>query len=343
MDTALAPAALYAAPALAFARRARGDRGRRLVGRRRRLRVRGRARLRGRGAATTAATARSRSAGRGSRLSAVAASRETGGRAASGRPPADLARSARGAGRRKRFGGVGRPRGRRSRRCARAPSSASSGRTDRARRRFSTRSRDCVAVDAGAIRVAGAPAGSRAGAGGVRARSRRADGVRRADRRGARLARPRALGRGRAAADRARRCWSTAFGLDDRRDQRLGTLSRGLRRQASAVAALSLAPPLILVDEATATLDPEAVVVLGEAVAALAARGCGVLLATQDLHFAGAACHEIVLLHRGVVIDRGEPGALRARHCASSLEDVFLAALGDGRLRERVRDAFDAL
>ncbi len=136
---------------------------------------------------------------------------------------------------------------------------------------------------------------------------------------------------------------TTAFGLDDRSDQRLGSLSRGLRRQASAVAAFSLAPPLILVDEATATLDPEAVVVLSEAVAALASHGCGVLLATQDLHFAGGACHEIVLLHRGVVIDRGEPGALRARHAASSLEGVFLAALGDGRLRERVRDAFDAL
>src|SRR3954454_24236252 len=90
-----------------------------------------------------------------------------------------------------------------------------------------------------------------------------------------------------------------AFGLDSRRGQRLGTLSRGLRRQASAVAALSLSPPLILVDEGDGTLDPEAIVVLREPVAALAAQGCGVLLATQDLHFAGTACHEIVLLHRG--------------------------------------------
>ena len=146
----------------------------------------------------------------------------------------------------------------------------------------------------------------------------------------------------RSAAGRAQ-VLTEAFGLGDRLDQRLGTLSRGLRRQASAVAAFSLAPALILVDEATATLDPEAVVVLSEAVAALAARGCGVLLATQDLHFAGAACHEIVLLHRGVVIDRGEPGALRARHDADSLEDVFLSALGDSQLRERVRDAFGAL
>ena len=117
---------------------------------------------------------------------------------------------------------------------------------------------------------------------------------------------------------------SAAFGLDGRSTQRLATLSRGLRRQAAAVAALSLATPLILVDEATATLDPEAVVVLGEAVAALAARGCGVLLATQDLHFAASVCNEVVLLHRGAVVERGEPGALRARHAASSLEEVLL-------------------
>jgi ABC-2 type transport system ATP-binding protein len=143
------------------------------------------------------------------------------------------------------------------------------------------------------------------------------------------------------AAGRAR-VLATAFGLDERLDQRLGTLSRGLRRQASVVAAFSVASPLILVDEATATLDPEAVIVLSEAVAALAARGCGVLIATQDLHFAGAACHEIVVLHRGTVIDRGEPGALLARNAAASLEDVFLSALGDSRLRERVRNAFAA-
>jgi ABC-type multidrug transport system ATPase subunit len=144
------------------------------------------------------------------------------------------------------------------------------------------------------------------------------------------------------AAGRAR-LLGAAFGLETRRDQRLGTLSRGLRRQAAAVAALSLAPPLVLVDEATATLDPEAVVVLGEAVTALAARGCGILLATQDLDFAASVCHEVVVLHRGAVVDRGAPAALRARHGAASLEDVLLAALGERGLRERLRGAFAAL
>ncbi len=134
-----------------------------------------------------------------------------------------------------------------------------------------------------------------------------------------------------------------AFGLEARRTTRLGALSRGLRRQASAVAALSISAPLVLVDEATATLDPEAVVVLGEAVQRLADAGRGVLLATQDLTFAASTCDEVVLLHRGAVLDRGEPTTLVARHGATSLEDVLLSALGDRLVRERIRRAFRAL
>jgi ABC-type multidrug transport system ATPase subunit len=134
-----------------------------------------------------------------------------------------------------------------------------------------------------------------------------------------------------------------AFGLGARCEHALGALSRGLRRQAAAIAAFSLASPLVLVDEATAALDPEAVIVLSEAVDALARRGCGVLLATQDLDFAGRVCDELVLLDRGRVVDRGVPDALRARHGVASIEEVFLATVGEAGLRERVRGALDGL
>jgi ABC-2 type transport system ATP-binding protein len=199
-----------------------------------------------------------------------------------------------------------------------------------------------VAVDAGTIEVMGSPAGShaaRAAAVLVPDEPTGLDELTVEEH----IALVHALWRGDAGAVPRAEALVSAFGLASRRRQRLGTLSRGLRRQASAAAALSLAPPLVLVDEATATLDPEAVVVLGEALATLAAGGCGVLLATQDLHFAGAVCHELVLLDRGVVVDRGEPGALRARHEAASLEEVFLAAVGDAGLRERVRGELAAL
>lgn len=199
-----------------------------------------------------------------------------------------------------------------------------------------------VAVDSGAILVAGEPAGSRPARAACVLVPDEPTGF--DELTATELIRlVRALWEGDERADERARVLVEAFGLADRTDQRLATLSRGLRRQVSAVAAFAIAPPLILVDEATATLDPEAVVVLGEAVAALALRGSGVLLATQDLHFAQITCDEVVILHRGSVLDSGTPEALLGRHSVGSLEDAFLAALGDDQLRERVRDALHAL
>ena len=134
-----------------------------------------------------------------------------------------------------------------------------------------------------------------------------------------------------------------AFGLGDLIEHRLGTLSRGRRRQVSAVAALGLGTELVLVDEATATLDPEAVVVLGEALRALARAGAGVLAATQDLHFAATVCDEIVLLRDGAVVERGTAQDLTRRHEVASIEEVFLATHGEALLRTKVRNALGSL
>jgi ABC-2 type transport system ATP-binding protein len=125
-----------------------------------------------------------------------------------------------------------------------------------------------------------------------------------------------------------------AFSLAGRRDTRLGALSRGLRRQASFAAAFALGTPLVLVDEATATLDPEAVVVVRSILRAHTRGGASTLLATQDLSFAQEACDTVVLLERGVVIDAGAPGELCERHACGSLEDAFLSAVGRSTLTQ---------
>jgi ABC-type multidrug transport system ATPase subunit len=74
-----------------------------------------------------------------------------------------------------------------------------------------------------------------------------------------------------------------------------------------------------------------------------AERGTGVLVATQDLHFAELVCDRVTLLSAGKVVTEGTIAELRRRYAAATLEDVFVAALGvAGRLRE-LRDALDAL
>lgn len=144
--------------------------------------------------------------------------------------------------------------------------------------------------------------------------------------------------------ERARsRALEDAFGLQPLLDRPFGTLSRGRRRQVSAAAALGLGTELVLVDEATSALDPEAIVVLGEALRALAFAGAGVLAATQDLRFATEVCDEIVILRGGGVVDRGSTPELQRRHGGASLEEVFLATIGEVQLRTKVRDALGSL
>jgi ABC-2 type transport system ATP-binding protein len=134
-----------------------------------------------------------------------------------------------------------------------------------------------------------------------------------------------------------------AFGLDSRRAVQLGSLSHGQRRLASIVAAVALDRTLLLVDEATAALDPEAVVVLREVLRSTASRGRGVLVATQDLHFAESVCDRVTLLSGGRVAADGLLDELRSHFGASTLEDVFLRALGAADRFEELRSALDAL
>jgi ABC-2 type transport system ATP-binding protein len=143
----------------------------------------------------------------------------------------------------------------------------------------------------------------------------------------------RALYREGAAFDARAAALCDAFGLSARLRVRLGALSHGQRRAASIAAALALGRPLTVVDEATAALDPEATIVLREALRATADRGGGVLVATQDLAFAERVCDHVVLLSEGRVVASGGARAL------SPLEDTFLAAVGAAARIEEVRAA----
>ena len=95
-----------------------------------------------------------------------------------------------------------------------------------------------------------------------------------------------------------------AFALPPLLDRQLGELSRGQRRRAALVAALQLDVPLLLVDEATATLDASAVDALGDAIADLTRRGTGVVVASHHRSFVDAVADEIVVLSAGEIVDR---------------------------------------
>ncbi|MGL6278200.1 MAG: ATP-binding cassette domain-containing protein [Gaiella sp.] len=98
--------------------------------------------------------------------------------------------------------------------------------------------------------------------------------------------------------------------LEPLADARLGTLSRGQRRRAALAAALAAAPRLLLVDEATATLDRGAVALLVGLLRRRARAGGAALLATHDLAFAQAVADRAVLLDDGRIVADGPVSTL---------------------------------
>ena len=82
-------------------------------------------------------------------------------------------------------------------------------------------------------------------------------------------------------------------------------MSGGEQQRLALARALALGPAVLLLDEPTASLDPAATKAIEDVVRAVAASGIKVLMSTHDLGEARRVAGEIVLLHRGRMVERG--------------------------------------
>ena len=82
-------------------------------------------------------------------------------------------------------------------------------------------------------------------------------------------------------------------------------LSGGEQQRLALARALARGPEVLLLDEPTASLDPAATKAIEDVIRAVAARGIKVVMATHDLGEARRLAGEIVLIHRGRVVESG--------------------------------------
>jgi tungstate transport system ATP-binding protein len=94
-------------------------------------------------------------------------------------------------------------------------------------------------------------------------------------------------------------------GLDGLAGRPARRLSGGEQQRLSLARALARDPAVLFLDEPTASLDPAATKAIEDTVRAISARGIKVVMATHDLGEAKRIAGEIVLLHRGSVVESG--------------------------------------
>ena len=122
--------------------------------------------------------------------------------------------------------------------------------------------------------------------------------------------------------------------LTDLLDRPTGKLSAGQKTRVSLAKALINAPDLLLLDEPTASLDPDtADWVRGRLETYRRERGATVLLASHNMNEVERLCDRVIMLKTGRIEDDDTPARLLARYGRDTLEEVFLD-VARGRDRE---------
>jgi ABC-2 type transport system ATP-binding protein len=113
--------------------------------------------------------------------------------------------------------------------------------------------------------------------------------------------------------------------LRDFLDRQTGRLSAGQKTRVAIAKALINDPQLLLLDEPTASLDPDtADWVRGHLEAHRAAHNCAILLASHNMGEVERLCDRVLILKEGVIVDDGSPAELLSRYGRGTLEEVFL-------------------
>lgn len=121
------------------------------------------------------------------------------------------------------------------------------------------------------------------------------------------------------------------LGLEEVLDVPFSDYSAGMRQRMALARALLHDPDLLLLDEPTRSLSPEAALPLQDFIREelVNKRGKTVLLATQDMREAEKLCRDVVLLHRGRALFAGALARLleegrRELGTGATLEDIFI-------------------
>jgi len=115
--------------------------------------------------------------------------------------------------------------------------------------------------------------------------------------------------------------------LTDRRDDRVDPLSGGMKRRLTIARGLMNRPELLLLDEPTTGLDPQARHLLWERLYRLKREGVTLVITTHYMEEAEQLCDRLVIMDQGRIAAAGSPRALIERHTTREVVELRYASI----------------
>ena len=121
-------------------------------------------------------------------------------------------------------------------------------------------------------------------------------------------------------------------GLEPDAKKAVSSLSKGMRQRLALARAILHAPKILFLDEPTSALDPRTTEGMHELIQGLREKGATIFLTTHNMEEAVKLCDRVALLHKGCIVEHGEPLEICSRHnsmrTVPDLGSVFIKITG---------------
>jgi lipooligosaccharide transport system ATP-binding protein len=128
------------------------------------------------------------------------------------------------------------------------------------------------------------------------------------------------------------------FSLQDKRDEKADNLSGGLKRRLSIARSLINEPDMLLLDEPTTGLDPQARHTLWDKLFRLKQEGKTLVLTTHYMDEAEQLCDRLVVMDKGLIVAEGSPMGLILEHSTREVAELRFGVGEHASLSEKVED-----
>jgi len=113
-----------------------------------------------------------------------------------------------------------------------------------------------------------------------------------------------------------------SMALEEKRNSRIDELSGGMKRRLLIGRGLVNAPKIIILDEPSIGLDPQARHMVWRRLRELRNQGITQLLCTQNMEEAARLCSRVAIIHQGRIIDIDSPQALVSRYMGTQVWEI---------------------